>query len=120
MLVIHGWDLAKATLQPAGYDGPGLDEVLRARDRILGRGRRGPLRPRSADPGGRIGARPHPRCLGSGPGMAATPRNRLMTATVVRYQAKVDRADESQASIEAVFADLEERRPEGCIVKSFV
>lgn len=43
-----------------------------------------------------------------------------MTATVVRYQAKVDRADESQASIEAVFADLEERRPEGCIVKSFV
>jgi uncharacterized protein (TIGR03086 family) len=28
-LVIHGWDLAKATGQPAGYDGPGLDEVLR-------------------------------------------------------------------------------------------
>jgi uncharacterized protein (TIGR03086 family) len=27
-LVIHGWDLAKATGQPAGYDGPGLDEVL--------------------------------------------------------------------------------------------
>lgn len=28
-LLIHGWDLAKATGQPAGYDGPGLDEVLR-------------------------------------------------------------------------------------------
>ena len=27
-LVIHGWDLAKATGQPAGYDGPGLEEVL--------------------------------------------------------------------------------------------
>lgn len=26
-LVLHGWDLAKATGQPAGYDGPGLDAV---------------------------------------------------------------------------------------------
>jgi uncharacterized protein (TIGR03086 family) len=26
-LVIHGWDLAKATGQPAGYDGPGLENV---------------------------------------------------------------------------------------------
>ena len=26
-LVIHGWDLAKATGQPAGYDGPGLESV---------------------------------------------------------------------------------------------
>jgi uncharacterized protein (TIGR03086 family) len=27
-LILHGWDLAKATGQPADYDGPGLDEVL--------------------------------------------------------------------------------------------
>nr|MDQ6910794.1 TIGR03086 family metal-binding protein [Actinomycetota bacterium] len=26
-LVIHGWDLAKATGQPADYDGPGLEAV---------------------------------------------------------------------------------------------
>jgi uncharacterized protein (TIGR03086 family) len=26
-LIIHGWDLAKATNQPADYDGPGLDAV---------------------------------------------------------------------------------------------
>ncbi len=29
-LVIHGWDLAKATGQPAGYGGPGLDAVYAA------------------------------------------------------------------------------------------
>ena len=29
-MVIHGWDLARATGQPAGYDGPGLDDVLAA------------------------------------------------------------------------------------------
>lgn len=28
-LVLHGWDLAKATGQPAGYDGPGLEAVHR-------------------------------------------------------------------------------------------
>ena len=36
-----------------------------------------------------------------------------MTATVVRYQAKPDRADENQKLIEAVFADLDERQPDG-------
>ena len=36
-----------------------------------------------------------------------------MTATVVRYQAKADRADENQGLIEAVFAELAERRPTG-------
>jgi len=32
---------------------------------------------------------------------------------MVRYQAKPERADENQALIEAVFADLEARRPGG-------
>ena len=36
-----------------------------------------------------------------------------MPAIMVRYQAKPERADENQALIEAVFADLEARRPEG-------
>ena len=27
-MLVHGWDLAVATGQPAGYDGPGLDAVL--------------------------------------------------------------------------------------------
>jgi len=36
-----------------------------------------------------------------------------MKAIVVRYQAKPDRADENQGLIEAVFADLEDRKPEG-------
>ncbi len=33
-----------------------------------------------------------------------------MTTTVVRYQAKAERADENQRLIEAVFADLERAR----------
>ena len=36
-----------------------------------------------------------------------------MKATVVRYQAKPDRADENQQLIEAVFAELDERAPRG-------
>jgi hypothetical protein len=36
-----------------------------------------------------------------------------MKATVVRYQAKPERADENQKLIEAVFADLEARQPDG-------
>jgi hypothetical protein len=36
-----------------------------------------------------------------------------MKATVVRYQTKPDRADENQQLVEAVFADLDDRRPEG-------
>jgi len=36
-----------------------------------------------------------------------------MKAIVVRYQAKPERADENQKLIEAVFADLEARRPAG-------
>ncbi|WP_426574892.1 hypothetical protein [Aquihabitans sp. McL0605] len=42
-----------------------------------------------------------------------------MTATVVRYQAKPDRADENQELIEAVFADLGARRPVGFTYQVF-
>jgi hypothetical protein len=42
-----------------------------------------------------------------------------MKATVVRYQTKPERADENQQLIEAVFADLEERQPEGFTYKVF-
>ncbi len=42
-----------------------------------------------------------------------------MTATVVRYQAKPERADENQKLIEAVFAELDERQPEGFTYKVF-
>lgn len=42
-----------------------------------------------------------------------------MKATVVRYQAKPERADENQQLIEAVFAELNEREPEGFTYKVF-
>ncbi len=42
-----------------------------------------------------------------------------MKSTVVRYQAKPDRADENQQLIEAVFAELDEREPEGFTYKVF-
>ena len=42
-----------------------------------------------------------------------------MNATVVRYQAKADRADENQGLIEKVFADLEARQPDGFTYKVF-
>jgi hypothetical protein len=42
-----------------------------------------------------------------------------MTTTVVRYEAKPDRADENQQLIEAVFAQLEEREPVGFTYKVF-
>ena len=42
-----------------------------------------------------------------------------MKSTVVRYQAKPDRAEENQRLVEAVFADLEERKPEGFTYKVF-
>ena len=42
-----------------------------------------------------------------------------MTATVVRYQAKPERADENQKLVEAVFADLDQRQPEGFTYKVF-
>jgi len=40
-------------------------------------------------------------------------------ATIVRYQAKPDRADENQRLIEAVFAELEESQPDGFTYKVF-
>ena len=42
-----------------------------------------------------------------------------MKATVVRYQAKVDRADENQRLIEAVFRELDELEPNGFTYKVF-
>jgi hypothetical protein len=42
-----------------------------------------------------------------------------MKATVVRYQAKADRADENQRLIEAVFAQLDEQQPRGFTYKVF-
>jgi hypothetical protein len=42
-----------------------------------------------------------------------------MKATVVRYQAKPERADENQQLIEAVFAELEAREAEGFTYKVF-
>jgi hypothetical protein len=39
--------------------------------------------------------------------------------TVVRYQAKPERADENQRLIEAVFAELDEREPKGFTYQAF-
>ena len=41
-----------------------------------------------------------------------------MTATVVRYRTKADRADENQRLVEAVFADLEQRGTKGFTYQS--
>jgi hypothetical protein len=42
-----------------------------------------------------------------------------MKSTVVRYQVKPERAEENAKLIEAVFAELDERRPEGFTYKAF-
>ena len=42
-----------------------------------------------------------------------------MKSIVVRYQAKPERADENQKLIEAVFAELDERQPEGFTYKVY-
>jgi hypothetical protein len=42
-----------------------------------------------------------------------------MNTTVVRYQAKPERADENQKLIEAIFAELEQRQPEGFTYRVF-
>jgi hypothetical protein len=46
-------------------------------------------------------------------------RENNVKSTVVRYQAKPERADENQRLIEAVFAQLDEREPEGFTYKVF-
>jgi hypothetical protein len=42
-----------------------------------------------------------------------------MSTTVVRYQVKPERAEENQQLVEAVFAELNERQPEGFTYKVF-
>jgi hypothetical protein len=42
-----------------------------------------------------------------------------MKTTVVRYQTKPERADENQHLVEAVFAELNQREPEGFTYKVF-
>ena len=42
-----------------------------------------------------------------------------MKTTVVRYQARPDRAAENQQLIEALFAELDERKPDGFTYKVF-
>jgi hypothetical protein len=42
-----------------------------------------------------------------------------MKTIVVRYQTKPERADENQRLIEAVFAELDERKPKGFTYKVF-
>jgi hypothetical protein len=66
-----------------------------------------------------------PMSPGGGSGLflwrAARPREveMTMTTTVVRYQAKPERAEENQRLIETVFAELNEREPEGFTYKVF-
>ncbi len=43
----------------------------------------------------------------------------IMNATVVRYQAKPEMADENQRLIETVFDELDDREPEGFTYKVF-
>ena len=42
-----------------------------------------------------------------------------MTTTILRYQAKPERADENQELIEAVFAELDGGEPDGFTYKVF-
>jgi hypothetical protein len=66
-----------------------------------------------------------PMSPGGGSGLSLWRANRLrevemtMTTTVVRYQAKPERAEENQRLIETVFAELNEREPQGFTYKVF-
>ena len=44
-LVLHGWDLAKAIGRPAGYAGPGLEQVHATVAQLRGLGSEGPFGP---------------------------------------------------------------------------
>jgi hypothetical protein len=52
-------------------------------------------------------------------GRDPTRRGLKVKTTVVRYQAKPERADENQRLIEQVFVELEERQSEGFTYKVF-
>jgi hypothetical protein len=66
---------------------------------------------------------PHRRAsqiLMNGRGAARAGRTeQVMKSTMVRYQAKPDRADENQKLVEAVFNELDRRQPEGFTYKVF-
>jgi len=55
----------------------------------------------------------------SGPPGRRVKWGHIVKAIVVRYQAKPERADENQRLIEAVFAQLAERQPDGFTYKVF-
>ena len=57
--------------------------------------------------------------LGTEASRPAVEREQTMKTTVVRYQAKPERADENQRLLEAVFAELNERQPKGFTYKAF-
>ena len=51
-LVLHGWDLAKAIGRPAGYDGPGLEQVHATVADLRAAGIEGPFGPEVPVPDG--------------------------------------------------------------------
>jgi hypothetical protein len=59
----------------------------------------------------------HPHTCATDTGRRA--RAHLMTTTIVQYQTKPDRAQDNTQLIAAVFAELDERQPEGFTYKVF-
>jgi hypothetical protein len=56
------------------------------------------------------------RANGPSPGLRGV--DQIMTTIVVQYRVMPERADENQQLIEAVFAELESRQPEGSTYKA--
>ena len=81
-MLIHGWDLAKATGQPAGYDGPGLDEVLHLVTEFRGRGIEGLFGPEVPIPDLCAAARPHPGRPRQRPRVEADPTSSKLSRAV--------------------------------------